>query len=275
MCENIFRFLNYLYKIPYIVPTFISLIFLIFLSLFMHFRKMGKIHSEWKRKDKLLSFIEEKANILIYIILTLVFFWFFNFIFLSSNIDVIRKKIIESYGLIFSTFITVFGVFAGFVFNKRQTYKEIVTRERIEWLHKMQEALAEFLSITSNTKVTNRFEDKKERARELYYLIISNLNVKEDKEEARKLCNLITSNLNVKKDKEKKNKNERDAVELLYKYANSKGLDVQLNFVKDEDSEEKKDFNDTKSIDELRKEIISKYTEIFNGTWNRIKNEAD
>lgn len=93
MCENIFRFLNNLYKIPYIVPTFISLIFLIFLSLFMHFRKMGKIHSEWKRKDKLLSFIEEKANILIYIILTLVFFCFFNFIFLSSNIDVIRKKL--------------------------------------------------------------------------------------------------------------------------------------------------------------------------------------
>lgn len=241
----------------------------------MHCRKMEKIHSEWKRKDKLLSFIEEKANILIYIILTLVFFWFFNFIFLSSNIDVIRKKIIESYGLIFSALITVFGVFAGFVFNKRQTYKEIVTRERIEWLHKMQEALAEFLSITSNPKVTNRFKDKKDRARELYYLIISNLNVKEDKEEARKLCNLITSKFNVKKDKEKKNKNERDAVELLYKYANSKGLDVQLNFVKDEDSEEKKDSNDTKSIDELRKEIIIKYTEIFNGTWNRIKNEAD
>ena len=247
----------------------------------MHFRKMGKIHSEWKRKDKLLSFIEEKANILIYIILTIVFFLFFNFIFLSSNIDVIRKKIIESYGLIFSTFITVFGVFAGFVFNKRQTYKEIVTRERIEWLHKMQEALAEFLSITSNPKVTNRFKDKKDRARELYYLIISNLNVKEDKDE--------------------KNKNERDAVELLYKYANSKGLDVELNFVKDEDSDEDKDSNNTKSIDKSekekeklkdqkenpekkeedhlaglkRKEIISKYTEIFNETWNRIKNEAD
>lgn len=225
----------------------------------MHFRKMGKIHSEWKRKDKLLSFIEEKANILIYIILTLVFFWFFNFIFLSSNIDVIRNKIIESYGLIFSTFITVFGVFAGFVFNKRQTYKEIVTRERIKWLHKMQEALAEFLSITSNTKVTNRFKDKKDRARELYYLIISNLNVKVDKE----------------KKNENENENERDAVELLYKYARSKGLDVELNFNRNLDSEEKKDSNDTKSIDELRKEIISKYTEIFNETWNRIKDEAD
>lgn len=295
MCENIFRFLNYLYKIPYIVPTFISLIFLIFLSLFMHFRKMGKIHSEWKRKDKLLSFIEEKANILIYIILTLVFFWFFNFIFLSSNIDVIRKKIIESYGLIFSTFITVFGVFAGFVFNKRQTYKEIVTRERIEWLHKMQEALAEFLAITSNPKVKNGLKDKKDRARELYYLIISNLNVKEDKEK--------------KKKKEKENENERDAVELLYNYTNSRGLDVELNFVRNVDREENKDSKDTKSIDELkkekeklieeiktledkiknlrkteevdplaglkRKEIISKYTEIFNETWNRIKDEAD
>lgn len=289
MCENIFRFLNYLYKIPYIVPTFISLIFLIFLSLFMHFRKMGKIHSEWKLKDKLLSFIEEKANILIYIIFTLVFFCFFNFIFLSSNIDVIRNKIIESYGLIFSALITVFGVFTGFVFNKRQTYKEIVTRERIKWLHKMQEALAEFLAITSNPKVTNRFKDKKDRARELYYLIISNLNVKEDKD--------------------KKKKNERDAVELLYKYANSKGLDVELNFNRNLDSDEDKDSNATKSIDDLkkenkkltkkintledtikilrkteeadslaglkRKEIISKYTEIFNETWNRIKNEAD
>lgn len=287
MCENIFRFLNYLYKIPYIVPTFISLIFLIFLSLFMHFRKMGKIHSEWKRKDKLLSFIEEKANILIYIILTLVFFWFFNFIFLSSNIDVIRKKIIESYGLIFSALITVFGVFAGFYFNKKQTYKEIVTRERIEWLHKMQEALAEFLALTSRNDLTNVDKDNLDKARKLYYLIISNLNVKE----------------------EDGKENERDAVESLYYYANSKGLDVELNFVKDEDSEDKKDSNDTKSIDELkkekerltkkiktledkiknlrkteevdplaghkRKEIISKYTEIFNETWNRIKNEAD
>ena len=287
MCENIFRFLNYLYKIPYIVPTFISLIFLIFLSLFMHFRKMRKIYSEWKRKDKLLSFIEEKANILIYIILTLVFFWFFNFIFLSSNIDVIRKKIIESYGLIFSALITVFGVFAGFYFNKKQTYKEIVTRERIEWLHKMQEALAEFLALTSRNDLTNVDKDNLDKARKLYYLIISNLNVKE----------------------EDGKENERDAVELLFNYANSKGLDVELNFNRNLDSYEDKDSKYTKSIDELkkekeklieeiktledkiknlrkteevdplaglkRKEIIRKYTEIFNETWNRIKDEAD
>ena len=139
----------------------------------MHFRKMGKIHSEWKRKDKLLSFIEEKANILIYIILTIVFFWFFNFIFLSSNIDVIRKKIIESYGLIFSTFITVFGVFAGFVFNKKQTYKEIVTRERIDWLRDLKNNFSEYLALTSYGYVRYNEID---RVRELYNKIIFNIN---------------------------------------------------------------------------------------------------
>ena len=158
-------------------------------------------------------------------------------------------------GTVLAALITVFGVFVGFYFNKKQTYKEIVTRERIEWLHKMQEALAEFLAITSNSKVKNVLKDKKDKARELYYLIISNLNVK--------------------KDKDKKNKNERDAVELLYKYAISRGLDVELNFNRNLDSDEDKDSNVTKSIDELRKEIISKYTEIFNETWNRIKDEAD
>ena len=187
------------------------------------------------------------------------------FICIVSNTLVIvpQEKIGESIGLIISSVIATSGVVAGFYFNKKQTYKEIVTRERIEWLHKMQEALAEFLSITSNPKVTNRFKDNKDRARELYYLIIGNLNVKEDKEKKKK------------KENEKENENERDAVELLYNYANLKGLNVELNFVKDEDSEKNKDSNDTKSIDELRKEIISKYTEIFNETWNRIKNEAD
>ena len=161
----------------------------------------------------------------------------------------------EALGLIISALITVTGVFVGFYFNKKQTYKEIVTRERIEWLHKMKEALAEYLSITSKNDLLNGDKDKLDKARELYYLIISNLNVKEDKDE--------------------KNKNERDAVELLYDYAISKGLDVELNFDRKVDREEKKDSNDTKSIDQLRKEIIIKYTEIFNGTWNRIKKEAD
>jgi len=250
MCENIFYFLK-LHGFCFLI--IVSLIIFIFC-------KSKKKDSEEKCKSKpICDFIESYC---IYIS-TLIISILILFIFLYYNSNILKlipdNKIGESLGLIMSALITVTGVFVGFYFNKKQTYKEIVTRERIEWLHKMQKALAEFLAITSNPKVTNRFKDKKDRARELYYLIISNLNVKEDKE----------------KKKKNENKNERDAVELLYNYANLKGLNVELNFVKDEDSEENKDSNDTKSIDELRKEIISKYTEIFNKTWNRIKNEAD
>ena len=95
----------------------------------------------------------------------------------------------------------------------------------------------------------------------------------------------------------------------MYKYAISKGLDVELNFNRNLDSEENKDSNKSISFEDLkkanedlkdkiktledkiknlrkteevdplaglkRKEIIRKYTEIFNETWNRIKDEAD
>lgn len=219
----------------------------------------GKIEKENSICEKICKFFTVMSYailVLLLIFLSLVLFYSIVFIIFDKTKS---TELAEGVGIILAAFISVFGVFAGFRFNRKQTYKEIVTRERIEWLHKMQEALAEFLALTSNTKVTNRFEDKKERARELYYLIISNLNVKEDK----------------KKKKKKENENERDAVELLYYYANSRGLDVELNFNRNLDSYEDKDSKDTKSIDELRKEIISKYTEIFNGTWNRIKDEAD
>ena len=255
MCENIFRFLNNLYKIPYIVPTFISLIFLIFLSLFMHFRKMGKIHSEWKRKDKLLSFIEEKANILIYIILTIVFFLFFNFIFLSSNIDVIRKKIIESYGLIFSTFITVFGVFAGFVFNKRQTYKEIVTRERIDWLRDLKNNFSEYLALTSYGYV--RYNDI-DRVRELYNKIIFNINSVNDIEalEAIKNYDDFVFGKKVEASKEIEKYSDRinctGAKEEIYYY------DIYVS-----------------DYEFLKNNMEEKFRAIFKGTWTFIKREAD
>ena len=202
-------------------------------------------------KKSIFKIIRIVCKVLFYLLIGFMIFLYFNPSLIRNCI--IEKEFIRRLGKILPALIAVAGVYATVANNRKGPYKEIVTRERIEWLHKMQEALAEFLAITSNTKVTNRFEDKKERARELYYLIISNLNVKEDKDK----------------------KNDRKAVELLYKYAISKGLDVELNFVKDEDREEKKDSNDTKSIEELRKEIISKYTEIFNETWNRIKDEAD
>lgn len=281
MCENIFYFLK--------LHDFCFLLIVLLIGYIIC--KIRKKDSDEKSKFKpIVDFIKAYC---IYII-TLVISFFILYIIISVNSNILQlisdDNKGEALGLIISAVITVTGVFVGFYFNKRQTYKEIVTRERIEWLHKIQEALAEFLAITSKNDLLSGDKDKLDKARKLYYLIISNLNVKEDKD--------------------KKNKNERDAVELLYKYANSRGLDVELNFVRNVvDSDEDKDSNATKSIDELReenkklkdqikaledkiknlrkteevdplaglkrKEIISKYTEIFNETWNRIKDEAD
>lgn len=287
MCENIICYL----KLHSFLITNISLLLILGFSLLLYFKKMGEIHREWTFSKKLLNFFEGKVFILYFILLIISVLAAFNSVILNTKDLIPRDKIAESYGLIFSAIITVSGVFVGFYFNKKQTYKEIVTRERIEWLHKMQEDLAEFLALTSRNDLTNGDNDKLDRARELYYLIISNLNVKEDKKKKKKKKK--------EKEKEKENENERDAVELLYNYANSRGLDVQLNFDRKIKSEEKKDSNDTKSIDKSekeklkdqkenpekkeedhlaglkRKEIIRKYTEIFNETWNRIKNEAD
>lgn len=282
MCENIFYFLK--------LHVFCILIIVLLICYIIC--KMRKKDSDEKSKFKLI--IDFIKAYFIYI-LTLILSLLILYIFLCYNSNILKlipnDKIGESLGLIISSLITVTGVFVGFYFNKKQTYKEIVTRERIEWLHKMQEALAEFLALTSRNDLTNGDNDKLDRARELYYLIISNLNVKEDKKKKKKKKK--------EKEKEKENENERDAVELLYNYANSRGLDVQLNFDRKIKSEEKKDSNDTKSIDKSekeklkdqkenpekkeedhlaglkRKEIIRKYTEIFNETWNRIKNEAD
>lgn len=261
--------------------------------------KIRKKDPEEKSKCKsICDFI--KAYLIYIITLIISFFILYLILYVNSNILqlISKEKMGEALGLIISAVITVTGVFVGFYFNKKQTYKEIVTRERIEWLHKMQEALAEFLALTSRDDLTNGDKDKLDKARELYYLIISNLNVKEEE------------------GKKKKKKNDREAVESLYDYAISKGLDVELNFDRNVDSDEDKDSNITKSIDESekeiedlkdqkndleeekqkledckensnknkevdplaglkRKEIISQYTEIFNETWNRIKNEAD
>ena len=241
--------------------------------------KLEKENSICEKICNFYTFISYAILVLFLISLVSGLFYYIGYIIYDKTGN---AKLVEGVAIVLAACISVIGVLAGYVFNKRQTYKEIVTRERIGWLHKMQEALAEFLAKTSE----GSFEDKEE-VRKLYYLIISNLNVKE----------------------EDGKKNERYAVESLYKYANSRGLDVELNFGRNVKNDENKDFNVTKSFEYLekenedlkdkiktledkiknlrnsdeadtlselkRKEIISQYTEIFNETWNRIKREAD
>lgn len=142
-------------------------------------------------------------------------------------------------GTVLAALIGVIGVFAGFVFNKRQTYKEIVTRERIEWLHKMQENLALYLDLTSSNKEEREKleEDYKNTVDKLYYEIIFNINHQKDKK----------------------------ALEALEKY--------HKEYENRRKRESKKGSKDSKK-DNLKDKVIEEFVKIFNKTWRDIKGEA-
>lgn len=300
----------YLSKISYALPTFIFFTFLLLLSFLKYYIKIGKIHSEWKLKEKFISYIEEKSNILFYIVLTLTLFWFFNCIVLYDKIDVIRDKIVESYDVIFSTLITVSGVFAGFYFNKKQTYKEIVTRERIEWLHKMQVKLANYLEPTSATIAKSNSDgatsDPNEKAKasvednvianRLYYELSFNINHHKDADALKALNNYHYAR-NGKPDKIKVNLALKDEVkielvldkgeedELLFIIKDKSELDKLKKLISSGELEKIKIGKENENFDEgkefekelalLKKDLSEEFTKIFNETWGDIKREAD
>ena len=142
-------------------------------------------------------------------------------------------------GTVLAALIGVNGVFAGFVFNKKQTYKEIVTRERIEWLHKMQENLALYLDLTSSNKEEREKleEDYKNTVDKLYYEIIFNINHHKDKK----------------------------ALKALEKY--HKEYEIRRK------RKSKKYSKDSKK-DKLKDKVIEEFVKIFNETWRDIKGEA-
>lgn len=241
-------------------------------------------------------------NLLILVILFLLILYYKAF---SS--DLVAK--------VLSALIAVIGVFAGFFFNKKQTYKEIVTKERIEWLHKMQENLSEYLKLTNSImekdieKIVNEkekekakllIEEKKDKINKLYYEIIFNINHENDKDAYNAIKNYnslvlgelekIRVNLAIKEGV----KLELVAVageegELLFKIKDESESNKIKDLIKKEELKniliaEDKDKNKNKDIDEkelpkeislLRKEVSEEFTKIFNETWNRIKEEAD
>ena len=216
---------------------------------------------------------------------------------------------------VFSALIAVIGVFAGFYFNKKQTYKEIVTKERINWLHKMQENLSEYLKLTKSIpkkdieKIVNEkekekskllIEEKKDKINKLYYEIIFNINHENDEDAYKTIktynslvlgeLDKITPSLVLTEDiKLELLAVAGDEDELLFKIKNESERNKIKDLIADEDLEniltaEDKYKNKDKDIDEkelpkeislLRKEVSEEFTKIFNETWNRIKREAD
>lgn len=306
MCENIICYL----KLHSFLLTNFSLLLILGFYLFLRLKKMGEIHREWSFGKKLFNFLKEKIFILFFILLIISVLFAFNSVILNTKDLIPRDKIAESYGLIFSTFITVFGVFAGFYFNKKQTYKEIVTRERIEWLHKMQEKLANYLEPTSATEAKSSSEgatsdpNKKAKAsvednatvNRLYYELSFNINHNKDADALKALNNYHYARKG-KPDKIKVNlalmdevklelvldKGEEDELLLIIKDERElkKLKDIispnELEKIKigkeNENLDEEKEFE--KELALLKKDLSEEFTKIFNETWGDIKREAD
>lgn len=239
-------------------------------------------------------------NLLILVILFLLVFYYKA---LSS--DLVAK--------VLSALIAVVGVFAGFFFNKKQTYKEIVTKERINWLHKMQENLSEYLKLTNSImekdieKIVNEkekekakllIEEKKDKINKLYYEIIFNINHENDivaYNTIKKYNSLVLGEL----EKIRVNLAIKEGVklelvavageegELLFKIKDKSERKKLIDLIKKEerkniliaeDKDKNKDIDEKelpKEISLLRKEVSEEFTKIFNETWNRIKEEAD
>ncbi len=241
-------------------------------------------------------------NLLILVILFLLILYYKAF---SS--DLVAK--------VLSALIAVIGVFAGFFFNKKQTYKEIVTKERIEWLHKMQENLSEYLKLTNSImekdieKIVNEkekekakllIEEKKDKINKLYYEIIFNINHENDKvayNTIKKYNSLvlgeldkITISLALTEDiKLELLALPGDEDELLLKIKDESERKKLIDLIKNEELEniltaEVKDKNKDNDIDEnelpkeislLREEVSEEFTKIFREVWTRVKKEAD
>lgn len=236
--------------------------------------------------------ILEIISIFVCILFALLLFAIFICIVSNTLVIVPKERIGESIGLIISSVIATGGVVAGFYFNKKQTYKEIVTRERIKWLHKIQEDLSEYLKITSSEVVCG---NNKILATKLYYQLIFNINHDKDVVALNLLKNYHKAVLG-QSDKIKVYLDLKDEVkielvldkgkedELIFKIRNKSELEKLEEIIKleelekinlgkeNEKSEEKEELK--KEVNLLRQEISKEFTKIFNQTWRDIKGEA-
>ena len=181
-------------------------------------------------------------------------------------------------GPVLAALITVDGVFAGFYFNKKQTYKEIVTRERIGWLHKMQENLALYLDLTSSNKEEsgNTQDPQKNNVNKLYYELLFNINHNKDKK-ALEALEKYHMEYEIRRKRESKEDSKDDFQNII---EDKDKFEIELekidnNNFKIKDSKELEEtFKLIIEEDELKNKVIKEFVEIFYKTWRDIKGEA-
>ena len=252
MCDTLLNFLK---------PLGICFILIILVFIIQCHNKKDERSNNKSKCESFYNFIKEFCILISILSIASLLLSIFICIISNSLILIPGEKIGESIALIISSIIAVIGVFAGFFFNKKQTYKEIVTKERTLWLNKLKDNVSQLIAILDVYDGLLNKSKYKVRAKDLFYNIITNLNVNYDR-------NSNNSGKEVELNKE--------AIIYLYLYAKKKGLEVDLNF---EDEEKIKDceeeLNKVKFSNAERKFALEKFTIIYKTVWKDIKGEAD
>lgn len=244
-----------------------------------------------------------------------VFILLIMYLYLSCKKDIRTYLFLSNLKVILPALITAAGVFEGFNINRKKSFKEIVTKERIDWLHRLQNNLSEYLKLTNSImkkdveKIVNEkekekakllIEEKKDKINKLYYEIIFNINHEEDKKalDAIKTYNRlvlgeldkITLSLALTKDiKLELLAIPGDEDELLLKIKDKSERDKLKGLIEEDKlknilianvkvknkNKDKKEKELTKEIYLLREEVSEEFTNIFKEVWKDIKEEAD
>lgn len=198
----------------------------------------------FKLVQKMKSLIISKSPILIILLL----------IICISLIITYKAYSADGIGSIVAATIAVLGVYYTAMENKKKTYKEIVTRERIEWLRDLKNNFSEYLALTSYGYVPSKDIEK---VMELYNKIIFNINSVNDID----ALNAI--------------KIYNDYV-FARRYEDSREIGKYSIKINTADKEENyscsiyvSDYNF------LKNNMEEKFRAIFKGTWTFIKGEAD
>lgn len=178
------------------------------------------------------------------------------YLFLSCKEDTRTYYFLSNLKIILPALITAAGVFEGFNINRKKSFKEIVTKERIEWLHRLQNNLSEYLKLTRNGKIN--IEDK-DKVTELYYKIIFNINHEDDIE----ALNAI------------KHYNEYIFAKELEKYILIKEGIIEIESIETHEVNKFTYYEYIKNYEKLRSKVEKSFIKLFKEVWEKIKNEAD
>lgn len=190
------------------------------------------------------------------------FFCFFVFILLLIYLYLSFKEETRTYyflsnlKIILPALVAAAGVFEGFNINRKKSFKEIVTKERIKWLHRLQNNLSEYLKLTRNGEINIKDKDK---VTELYYMIIFNINHEDDIE----ALNAI------------KHYNEYIFAKELEKYILIKEGIIEIESIETHEVKKYTYYEYIKNYEELRNEVEKSFIKVFKEVWEKIKNEAD